>query len=125
MRFGSGGPGKAAEFWARRGTIVLGGLTMASLGVLVVAFLWFPIVVICIYAFNATNIQSWPISGWSLRWFCDAWHDPELRDSLLLSVKVAFLASGIALMSCSPLFQLPVRRSPSGRSGSPRPIPCR
>jgi putative spermidine/putrescine transport system permease protein len=66
--------------------------------VLVVAFLWFPIVVICIYAFNASNIQSWPISGWSLQWFRAAWHDHELRDSLVLSVKVALLASGIALL---------------------------
>ncbi|MDQ1515514.1 MAG: heme exporter protein [Actinomycetota bacterium] len=36
MRVATGGPGKAAEFWARRGTIVLGGLTVASLAVLVV-----------------------------------------------------------------------------------------
>jgi putative spermidine/putrescine transport system permease protein len=74
--------------------------TRVALGVwaaLVVAFLWFPIVVICIYAFNSSNIQSWPISGWSFRWFHAAWHDPELRDSLVLSVKVALLASGIAL----------------------------
>jgi putative spermidine/putrescine transport system permease protein len=66
--------------------------------VLVVAFLWLPIVVICIYAFNASNIQSWPISGWSFQWFRAAWHDPELRDSVLLSVKVALIASGIALV---------------------------
>jgi putative spermidine/putrescine transport system permease protein len=75
--------------------------TRLALGVwvaLVVVFLWLPIVVICIYAFNASNIQSWPISGWSLQWFRAAWHDPELRDSLLLSVKVALLASGIALV---------------------------
>jgi putative spermidine/putrescine transport system permease protein len=75
--------------------------TRLALGVwvaLVVAFLWLPIVVICIYAFNASNIQSWPISGWSFRWFHSAWHDQELRDSLVLSVKVALLASGIALI---------------------------
>ena len=75
--------------------------TRLALGVwaaLVVAFLRFPIVVICIYAFNASNIQSWPISGWSFRWFRVAWHDQELRDSLVLSVKVALLASGIALL---------------------------
>src|SRR5581483_9629056 len=36
MRFGSGGPSKPGEFWARRGTTVLGGLTLVSLAVLVV-----------------------------------------------------------------------------------------
>jgi putative spermidine/putrescine transport system permease protein len=65
---------------------------------LVVAFLWLPLVVICMYAFNASNIQSWPISGWSLHWFREAWHDRELRDSFVLSVEVALLASGIALV---------------------------
>jgi putative spermidine/putrescine transport system permease protein len=65
---------------------------------LVVAFLWLPLVVICIYAFNASNIQSWPLSGLSVHWFHAAWSDQELRDSLLLSVKVALLASGIALV---------------------------
>jgi putative spermidine/putrescine transport system permease protein len=65
---------------------------------LVVAFLWLPLVVICMYAFNASNIQSWPISGWSLHWFRQAWHDQELRDSFVLSVEVALLASGIALV---------------------------
>jgi putative spermidine/putrescine transport system permease protein len=73
-------------------------LALGFWAALVVAFLWLPLVVICIYAFNGSNIQSWPISGWSLRWFHAASRDQELRDSFLLSVKVALLASGIALV---------------------------
>ena len=71
---------------------------LAVWAVLVVAFLWLPIVVICVYAFNRSNIQSWPIAGWSLHWFRTAWHDQDLRDAFVLSVKVALLASGIALV---------------------------
>jgi putative spermidine/putrescine transport system permease protein len=65
---------------------------------LVIAFLWIPLVIIAIYAFNKSNIQSWPISAWSTRWFREAWHDPAVRDALWLSVKVGLLATGIAMV---------------------------
>ena len=35
----------------------------ASGSALVLAFLYIPIVLICLYAFNASNVQSWPIPG--------------------------------------------------------------
>ncbi len=66
--------------------------------VLVVAFLWIPLLLIATYAFNKSNIQSWPITAWSTRWFREAWHDPAVRDALWLSVKVALLATGIAIV---------------------------
>jgi putative spermidine/putrescine transport system permease protein len=55
-------------------------------------------VIIAIYAFNSSNVQSWPIPGWTLHWFSVAWHNQEARASFLLSLKVAFLATGIALV---------------------------
>ena len=64
---------------------------------LVVLFLWIPLVLIGVYAFNASNIQSWPIPGWTTHWFSDAWHDPDVRSSLWLSVKVGLVATGFAL----------------------------
>ena len=75
--------------------------TRAALGiwtVLVVLFLWIPLGIILVYAFNPSNIQSWPISGFTLRWFRVAWHDQEARDALLLSLKAASVATGIALV---------------------------
>jgi putative spermidine/putrescine transport system permease protein len=65
--------------------------------VLVVLFLWVPLVLIGIYAFNRSNIQSWPIPGWTTHWFAVAWHDPDVRASLWLSVKVALVATAAAL----------------------------
>jgi putative spermidine/putrescine transport system permease protein len=73
----------------------------ASLGgwaVLVVLFLWLPLVLICVYAFNSSNIQSWPIAGFSTKWFSTAWHDQEARDALVLSLKAAGLATAVALV---------------------------
>jgi len=65
---------------------------------LVVLFLWIPLVIIALYAFNASPIQSWPITSWSTHWFSVAWHDPFLRSSLWLSVKVGLAATAIALV---------------------------
>jgi putative spermidine/putrescine transport system permease protein len=66
--------------------------------ILVILFLWVPLVLIGIYAFNRSNIQSWPIPGWTTHWFSVAWHNSDVRSALLLSVKVALLATAVALV---------------------------
>jgi putative spermidine/putrescine transport system permease protein len=65
---------------------------------LVLAFLWIPLVIIGVYAFNKSNIQSWPIPGWTVHWFRVAWNNEDARSSLRLSVKVGLVATGIALV---------------------------
>jgi putative spermidine/putrescine transport system permease protein len=65
---------------------------------LVVMFLWFPLLIILVYAFNTSNIQSWPIPGFTTHWFRVAWNDQEARSALLLSLKAALCATGVALL---------------------------
>jgi len=65
---------------------------------LVLAFLFLPIVFIVVYAFNKSNIESWPISHFSLHWFAVAWHDPQVRSAFLLSVRVGLVATALALL---------------------------
>jgi putative spermidine/putrescine transport system permease protein len=65
---------------------------------LVVLFLWVPLVIILVYAFNTSNIQSWPIPGFTLKWFRVAWEDEEARTALVLSLKAAFAATAVALV---------------------------
>jgi len=65
---------------------------------LVLVFLFVPIATIVLYAFNRSNIESWPIPGLSLHWFTVAWHDPEVRSAFLLSVKVGLFATALALL---------------------------
>ena len=75
--------------------------TRVSLGLwalLVVLFLWIPLVLICVYAFNSSNIQSWPIPGFTTKWFHDAWENTEARDALVLSLKAAAVATAVALV---------------------------
>ncbi len=78
----------------RRGTRV--GLGLWAL--LVVLFLHVPIVIIVLYAFNASNVQGWPITDWSTKWFSPAIHDGEMQQALFLSLKAAALATAIALV---------------------------
>jgi putative spermidine/putrescine transport system permease protein len=65
---------------------------------LVLMFLFLPIGIVFLYAFNKSNIQGWPISGLSTKWFSVAWHDPQVRSSLWLSVKAGLLATIVAVL---------------------------
>jgi putative spermidine/putrescine transport system permease protein len=65
---------------------------------LVIALLWMPIVIIMLYAFNGSVLQTWPVQGWTLHWFRAAWDEHEVRSSLWLSVRVALAATSIALV---------------------------
>ena len=78
-----------------------GRATRISLGVWatgVVLFLWLPLVLICVYAFNSSNIQSWPIAGFSTKWFRAAWDNEDARSALILSLKAGALATLIAVV---------------------------
>src|SRR5215468_12753251 len=75
--------------------------TRIGLGVwvaLVLAFLYVPIGIICLYAFNESNVQSWPIPGLTTKWFGPAIHNPDMQQALWLSLKAAALATLIALL---------------------------
>jgi len=65
---------------------------------LVLAFLFIPIALIVLYAFNRSNIESWPIPGFSLHWFSVAWNDTQVRAAFWLSVRVGLFATALALL---------------------------
>ena len=69
---------------------------IATAGVLV--FLYLPLVILAIYAFNPSIIQSWPPSGFTLHWFGEAAGNPALRAAVVNSVIVATVATAIALV---------------------------
>jgi len=73
--------------------ILLWGAVIAIL-----AFLFIPVIIIMLYAFSASNVQTWPIQALSLKWFSQTWADDEVRAALLLSVQVAIIATCIAVL---------------------------
>ncbi|MGI8871977.1 MAG: ABC transporter permease [Candidatus Limnocylindria bacterium] len=72
------------------------GLRLATGSVL--AFLYIPLVIIFLFAFNADRGQSWPIRSYTVRWFGDALANGDVREALLLSVEAALGATAIALL---------------------------
>jgi putative spermidine/putrescine transport system permease protein len=66
--------------------------------VLVLAFLFVPILIIMLYAFNTSTIQSWPLPGFTFKWFPETWNDLEVREAFLLSIRAGLIATAIALV---------------------------
>ena len=73
-------------------------------------FIYVPLVVIAIYAFNENISQTWPIEHYTTKWFSVAWNNPDVRGALWLSVKAASGATLGALV-LGTLASLAVSRS--------------
>src|SRR5438876_1731423 len=71
--------------------------------VLILLFLFIPILLIFFYAFNTSNIQSWPIPGLTAKWFGATWADENVRAALVVSLQAGLTATVIALVlgSCA------------------------
>jgi len=65
---------------------------------LTLAFIYLPLLVIGIYAFNSSNILSWPPPGFTTRWFDQAFHSSSAGSALVTSVEVGLVATAIALV---------------------------
>ena len=61
------------------------------------AFIYIPLIVIAIYAFNGGNSLEWPPPSWTTHWFGEAIHNSGARDALITSLKVGAVATAIAL----------------------------
>ncbi len=65
---------------------------------LTIAFLYLPLAVIFVYAFNDSRVQRWPPDGLTLKWFQKAIDNPGARDALWTSLQAGLLATAIALL---------------------------
>ena len=72
-------------------------LLRAGVGI-TLAFIYIPLIVIGIYAFNKGITLEWPPESLSTKWFGEAIHNQGARDALLTSLKVGAIATGIALV---------------------------
>jgi putative spermidine/putrescine transport system permease protein len=61
-------------------------------------FLYFPLVIVLIYAFNDSVTQSWPPLGFTTKWFPLAWRDVNMREALGNSVKIGIVAAAVAVV---------------------------
>jgi len=61
-------------------------------------FIYVPLAVIVIYAFNTSQTLEWPPAGLTTEWFGKAIDNAGARDAFLLSLQAAALATAIAIV---------------------------
>jgi len=72
------------------------GLRLAS--GLVLAFLYLPLIILGIFAFNESRFMVWPPPGFTLHWFGEALANPAIPQAFLNSILAALAAVAIALV---------------------------
>jgi putative spermidine/putrescine transport system permease protein len=66
---------------------------------LAILFLWFPLVLIVLYAFTTDDVvPTFPPPGLTTKWFGVARDNPEIWDAMWLSTRVALLATALSLV---------------------------
>ena len=98
--------------------MTVGGVLLRLATAATLAFIYIPLFIIGLYAFNENITQGWPISGYTTAWFGEAWRDENVRDALWLSVKCGLLATAIALLLGTA--GIPRRQPATGSSDASR-----
>ena len=70
---------------------------MRVLSAMLLVFLYVPLAIIVLYAFNDSVAQAWPIQEFTTKWFGIAWRSPQVREALANSLEVATIATLFAL----------------------------
>jgi putative spermidine/putrescine transport system permease protein len=61
-------------------------------------FLYVPLLMVAIYAFNDSPGQAWPIRSYTLKWFGIAFRAQGVREALATSLQVALVTTALALL---------------------------
>ena len=70
-----------------RGRLTRGALSMWA--VLIYVFLFAPIVLLVVFSFNANRYGTFPITGWTTKWYGQVFHDYQIRDALQTTIRIA------------------------------------
>lgn len=78
---------------SKRAKALLGLAVAAGL-----AFIYIPLLVIAVQAFNESKILKWPPPGFTFEWFEKAFESESAREALLTSVEAGLVATAIAIV---------------------------
>jgi len=62
------------------------------------AFIYIPLIVLAIYAFNSSNVLEWPPPGLTFDWFPKAIEEERAREAFVTSLKAGVVATAIAIV---------------------------
>jgi spermidine/putrescine transport system permease protein len=69
-----------------RARVTRGGLV--GYAGLVYVFLFSPIVLLVLFSFNANQVGTFPITGWTTQWYSQVFSDPDIQDALHKTLEV-------------------------------------
>ncbi|MBF8289704.1 MAG: transporter permease [Chloroflexi bacterium] len=73
-------------------------IALRVVSVFVMTFLYLPLVILAIYAFNPSRLLVWPPTGFTLGWFAEAANNPAISVAVVNSLIVGALATVLALI---------------------------
>jgi len=76
--------------WVRVGVRVMAVITLG--------FLYLPLVILAVHAFNPSRYLAWPPTGFTLHWFADAASNPGLHKAIINSLIAGVGATVLALI---------------------------
>lgn len=83
--------------WLRR--LDLGWTLIKTYTVLIYLFMFIPVAVVMLLAFNSSQFGSFPMEGLSVRWFVALWHN----DAIMRAFRVSFLLGGLTAIISTAL----------------------
>ncbi|MEM8592394.1 MAG: ABC transporter permease [Pseudomonadota bacterium] len=102
-------------------------LRVYAIGYLI--FLYLPIFLLPLFAFNDSTIIAFPLDNFTFRWFVELWETPALHDAVWNSVFIAVLTAifstllGICAARAAAKYQFPLKRSIMGLIMVPLVLP--
>jgi len=98
-----------------RGRLTRGALSVWA--VLVYVFLFAPIVLLVVFSFNANRYGTFPITGWTTKWYAQVFNDYQIRDALQTTLRIALEVTALStIVGTAAAFPLVRSRLPF-RSG--------
>ncbi len=75
-----------------------GKIALRAAVALVLAFIYIPLLVIVVEAFNSSRILKWPPPGFTFSWFGKAFESGSAREALVTSIEAGAAAMAIAIL---------------------------
>ncbi|MEM1233257.1 MAG: ABC transporter permease [Pseudomonadota bacterium] len=92
-------------------------------------FLYLPIFLLPLFAFNDSTIIAFPLDNFTFRWFAELWETPALHDAVQNSIFIAILTAlfstllGICAARAAAKYEFPLKRSIMGLIMVPLVLP--
>ena len=67
-------------------------------GLSIYLFLFAPIVLLVLFSFNANTYGSFPITGWTTKWYAQVFGDYQIQDALRTTLKVGLEVTAVSVL---------------------------